>query len=353
MSPVVFLRCLFFMLILLSFVFCMISLHFVNGFLFYFLAPSLFRLSMQWAEYLSSSLALLLAFWNCPGSILKVSFADERTKLKFTEYYKDRSKGEASSDIVICNHQLYTDWLYIWALLTHMGKGGNVKITLKKSLQWIPILGWGMKIVGFIFLSRKWTHDRHKFLRRISRLTFFKPFSFLIFPEGTTLCENSLKKSNEFAAKEGIKPTRHVMIPRTLGMYTSVLAVKENIEGIWDFTICYSDIPSYLVTGEYPEDVYGLKSLFGEQRAPRNIHFVLKFIPITELMLLTTNDTDFAKWLQQLYANKDKILIDGFKHKNYPEADFALPVIHLREVRNVVVAIAVVIAMLMLLIKVI
>lgn len=333
-----FLRISFFAMVILSFILCMIFLHFCNGLLFYFTSPFLFKISMQWAEYLSSSLVLLMSHLYYPNTVLKVSFSDRRSEHKFHEYQSNRAKGETTSDIVICNHQLYTDWVYIWALLTHMGKGGNVKITLKRSLQWIPIVGWGMKIVGFIFLSRKWTLDRTKFLRRISRLAFFKPFSFLIFPEGTTLCENALKKSDEFTEKEGIPATKHVLIPRSLGMFISLLAVQDEIEGVWDFTACYSDIPSYIDTGKYPEDLFGLTGLFGERKAPSSVHFVLRFIPIHEITPLLDDDAKFAKWLQGLYLEKDALLIKAYTTFEYPEASLTLPMLHTRDVRNVLVA---------------
>ena len=352
MEPIVLIRILFFAVTLLSFVLCMIIMHLGNALLFYVLVPSLFTFSMQWAEYLSSSLALLLAHLYCPQTVMKVSFADESTERKFLEYQKDRSLGSLSSDVVICNHQLYTDWIYIWALLTHLGKGGNVKITLKKSLQWIPIAGWGMKLIGFVFLSRKWSVDRSTFLRRISRLVFFKPFSFLIFVEGTTLCESGLKKSKEFAEREKIVPsTDHVLIPRTLGMYTSVLAFKDTIEGIWDLTLCYSDMPSYTLCKKFPEQLYGLASLFGERRAPKNIHFVLKFIPIKDIKSLIDDEVKFENWLRKIYADKDLIMRNGYVYQKYPTAAITLPVIHSSDTRNVLVAFSIVIMLFVILLK--
>lgn len=350
---IVLLRILLCAVVHLSFVLCMISIHFINGLLFYFLLPSLFKRSMQYAEYLCSTLVILLAHVSAPSTTLQVSFADEATERKFREYLKDRRKGEAASDIVICNHQLYTDWIYIWALLTHLGKGGNVKITLKKSLQWIPVLGWGMKIIGFIFISRKWNLDRPKFLRRISRLAAFKPFSFLIFPEGTTLCKNGLEKSDGYAKGEGLPFTRNVLIPRSLGMYTSLLAVKDTIEGVWDLTACYSDIPSHLETGQFPEDLFGLTGLFGERRAPSKVNFVLRFIPIREITPVLEDDAKFADWLRNLYFAKDALLQKAYVEGEYPQAAVTLPIIDRRDVRNVLVAACVLLMLLMLVIKLI
>ena len=62
--------------------------------------------------------------------------------------------------VLIANHQIYTDWWYIWILACQHGFGGNIKIILKHELCNIPIFGWGMQFFEFIFLRRKWAHDK-------------------------------------------------------------------------------------------------------------------------------------------------------------------------------------------------
>jgi lysocardiolipin and lysophospholipid acyltransferase len=65
------------------------------------------------------------------------------------------------SDLVIMsNHQAYLDWIFIW-ILGHLSVTPNAEgesrrkkewhhgsrsliILLKKSLKWIPLVGWGM-----------------------------------------------------------------------------------------------------------------------------------------------------------------------------------------------------------------
>lgn len=44
-------------------------------------------------------------------------------------------------DIVIGNHQIYMDWIYIWALMARLRREGDVKIILKRSLLKIPVFG--------------------------------------------------------------------------------------------------------------------------------------------------------------------------------------------------------------------
>lgn len=47
-----------------------------------------------------------------------------------------------SRDIVISNHQIYADWIYLWAFLGLLGRAGNIKIVCKRAIQFIPLVGW-------------------------------------------------------------------------------------------------------------------------------------------------------------------------------------------------------------------
>lgn len=41
--------------------------------------------------------------------------------------------------------KVYADWWYAWCLLYFIGPSGvhrHIFITLKKSLQWVPLAGW-------------------------------------------------------------------------------------------------------------------------------------------------------------------------------------------------------------------
>ncbi|HVP90835.1 MAG TPA: lysophospholipid acyltransferase family protein [Terriglobales bacterium] len=63
--------------------------------------------------------------------------------------------------------------------------GRPVRIILKKSIFWIPVLGTGMRFVGFVPVDRKGAKGGQKSIRRAARLIREKGYSFLVFPEGT------------------------------------------------------------------------------------------------------------------------------------------------------------------------
>jgi 1-acyl-sn-glycerol-3-phosphate acyltransferase len=61
----------------------------------------------------------------------------------------------------------------------------SIRVILKKEVFRIPILGQGMRHVGFIPVDRKKLKGGRKSVEKASRLIKEKGFSFLIFPEGT------------------------------------------------------------------------------------------------------------------------------------------------------------------------
>jgi lysocardiolipin and lysophospholipid acyltransferase len=48
---------------------------------------------------------------------------------------------------------------------------GHLYIILKESIKYIPVLGTGMMMYGFIFLSRKWATDKERFQYRLKKLS--------------------------------------------------------------------------------------------------------------------------------------------------------------------------------------
>jgi 1-acyl-sn-glycerol-3-phosphate acyltransferase len=60
--------------------------------------------------------------------------------------------------LFIANHQLYTDWLYLWwaAYTNNPPMHGHIYIILKETLKWTPIVGPAMQLYRFIFMTRSW-----------------------------------------------------------------------------------------------------------------------------------------------------------------------------------------------------
>lgn len=81
-------------------------------------------------------------------SKLVVSFRDEQGNLldpdQFVTYEPDGTVKKINlpkRSIWISNHQVYTDWLYLWILAYFCGFVENIYIIMKESLKWAPIVG--------------------------------------------------------------------------------------------------------------------------------------------------------------------------------------------------------------------
>ncbi|CAM9446476.1 unnamed protein product, partial [Hapterophycus canaliculatus] len=114
--------------------------------------------------------------------------------------------GEMPDDdtqaIVIANHQVDCDWWFIFELMRPLRRHGALKIILKDDQKHVPILGWGMRGFGFIFLKRDWVKDRANLERQLNVFTGDGfPLRLLIFPEGTTINQRSMEKCSAFAKK--------------------------------------------------------------------------------------------------------------------------------------------------------
>ncbi|MCX6571601.1 MAG: lysophospholipid acyltransferase family protein [Candidatus Aminicenantes bacterium] len=62
---------------------------------------------------------------------------------------------------------------------------GAARVVLKKSVVRIPVVGLGMRFVGFVPVDRKGAEGGKRSIARAVRMVREKGYSFLIFPEGT------------------------------------------------------------------------------------------------------------------------------------------------------------------------
>ena len=71
---------------------------------------------------------------------------------------------------------------------------GAARVVLKKSILRIPIVGLGMRFVGFVPVDRKGVKGGKRSIVRAVRMVREKGYSFLIFPEGTRSRDGKLQR---------------------------------------------------------------------------------------------------------------------------------------------------------------
>ncbi|KAK5134934.1 hypothetical protein LTR08_006025 [Meristemomyces frigidus] len=218
--------------------------------------------------------------------------------------------------VLMTNHQLYTDWLYIWwiSYTNAPAAHGHVYIILKQSLQYIPMLGPGMRLFGFIFMARKWASDQARMSYRLRKLslrhptgsitgsTQLDPMWLVIFPEGTNLSANTRRGSARFSAKSGIPDLRHQLLPRSTGLQFCLNELGATVSHLYDCTIGYEGIPA----GAYGQDIFTLRSAYFQGRTPKSVNMHWRRYEIATLPL---HDHDaMAAWVLQRWREKDALL---------------------------------------------
>ena len=215
--------------------------------------------------------------------------------------------------VFIANHQIYTDWLYIWWLAYASGMHGRIYIVLKESLRRIPLIGWGMQFSKFIFLKRNWEHDKPNLARHMKQLNKrSEPMWLTIFPEGTNLAPSTRRASSKWAEKQGINDLRHALLPRSTGLKFMLEQLRETCDWVYDCTIAYEGVPR----GQFAQDIYTLRAMYAGGRGPESVsmhfrRFHMSTIPV--------DDADaFEKWLRSRWSEKDNLLEHYLQHGHFP-----------------------------------
>jgi len=87
---------------------------------------------------------------------------------------------KGSRYVFMANHLSFVDGPMLYRLIPQY-----VRIILKKSIFRIPVLGPGMRFVGFVPVDRKGVRGGRQSIDAAARLMRERGYSYLIFPEGT------------------------------------------------------------------------------------------------------------------------------------------------------------------------
>lgn len=217
--------------------------------------------------------------------------------------------------VIMANHQLYTDWLYLWFVAYCNGMHGFVHIILKEALKKLPIVGWSCNLYNFIFLSRKWEADKKHFAIQLDKLNQDpqKPMWLIIFPEGTNLSATMKAKSAAWAKKQGIDDMKHQLLPRTKGLQLCLHKLAKTTEYLYDCTIAYEGIPP----GAYGQDIFTLKSSMFEGKPPKSVNMHFRRFRVSAIPY--TNDQAFEVWSRNRWREKDYLLEYFAAHGRFPE----------------------------------
>lgn len=218
--------------------------------------------------------------------------------------------------VMMANHQLYTDWLYLWWISYTNNMHGHIYIILKESLKNVPIIGWGAQFYNFIFLSRNWTQDQAQFQAHLDQLNKPEdPMWLLIFPEGTNLAKCTREKSRAWAEKSGLHDMKHQLLPRSRGIQFCLQRLRKTTDWLYDCTIAYEGVPE----GQYGQDIFTLRSSMFEGRPPKSVNMYFRRFRISTIPL--DNHEAFEIWLRNRWREKDYLLEHFDRFNSFPVDD--------------------------------
>lgn len=230
--------------------------------------------------------------------------------------------------VYIANHQLYTDWLYMWwaAYTNDPVMHGHIYIILKASLKWTPLIGPAMQLYDFIFMARKWSADQANMRKHLQILNKrhsgpiavtagnkqLDPMWLLIFPEGTNLTANERRKSLEFSEQKGWPDFKHILVPRIKGLQLCLQELKDSVEWLYDCTIAYEGVPK----GGYGSEIFTLRSVYFQGRPPKSVNMYWRRYRVADLPL--NDNAAMFDWLMARWREKDDLMEAFMRDGKFP-----------------------------------
>lgn len=215
--------------------------------------------------------------------------------IKITGDLPSRYEKEDRVSVFLSNHTTPFDWMFLWDFFFRQKRLMNEKIVLKGPIKLLPFYGWAIQTLKFFFVERKAEVDiPHLKMLLQSYTQDSYPLQLLIFPEGTINDDVGIASSDRYALKESLPLRRHTLHPKVGG--TKVIIdqlVNSGLTSIYDLTIGYPDV--------LPQP----GNCISQGNFPREIHLHIKRYPISSVPL---SDEGFAKWLQEIWDEKDRKL---------------------------------------------
>lgn len=221
---------------------------------------------------------------------------------------------------VMSNHQIYADWIYIWCIAHLANAHGSMKIILKDSLKKVPVAGWAMRMLDFIFLKRKLAEDQAIMVNNLERAKKTNiPMWLLLFPEGTVISHKTRKISKDYAEKMGYNDPKYVLLPRSTGLRICTNTLDDSVKYLYDFTVGYSG----LKIGDVPEDVYTLRGILLFGHYPEKVHVHMRRFLIAEI---PKGEEEYAAWLRDRWTEKDALMAEFYRTGAFPGEDKRVPI---------------------------
>ncbi|RHZ81375.1 hypothetical protein Glove_120g225 [Diversispora epigaea] len=213
------------------------------------------------------------------------------------------------SAIVISNHRSYSDFYMLHSVAMRRKMLPHVKYFAKDSLKYIPFFGFGMWLMGMIFIKRNWTEDENH-LKKIFKAikSYAAPIWIVNFVEGTRFSPKKLMEGQQFSMKRGFPVFQNLLFPRTKGFVACVRQLRDtHVKYVYDFTIVYRHITRGL---NFPPNLFHVHG-YPLLSPPWSFHVHVKRYAIEDL---PRDEEKLTEWVRQKFIEKDALLEDMKLH---------------------------------------
>lgn len=209
----------------------------------------------------------------------------------------------AENALVLVNHQCSIDINCVFSFAWRHQRLGELRWFAKAPLARVPGIGWGLRFLDTIFVTRAWEQDQRRIAEVFLRMRAAElPFWLLLFPEGARQTPSKLAESRAHEAKRGLAPLRALMLPRTRGFVATLSQLRDRTDAVYDLTIAYP--------GGAPT-LWALLSGF-----VRSVHLHVRRFPIAEL---PQSEPELEAWLFERWREKDELLVSFAAQGHFPE----------------------------------
>lgn len=250
----------------------------------------------SWAQVVA-----MAQWWS--GSRIKVWGTDEDLDALLKDHH-----------MCVMNHCYEVDWLVCWMVCDQFKMLANAKTFAKKSLMYVPIIGWNWALSEQIFLERSWEKDSQTIGGKLDKLLEYKDkILLLMFSEGTRFSKAKHELSLEFAAKKNLPKLKHHLLPRPKGFVYCTRHFKERgSSAVYDVQVGFRHSPN-------PPTI---KSVLNGRPFVADLFF--RRVPIDNVP--TDSDEECTKFLYDLYVEKDNEMDEYLKTGKFPGTVRELPV---------------------------
>lgn len=159
--------------------------------------------------------------------------------LKKISARKRRPRGKTSY-LLISNHICAAD-TFITAYISHRVLNTETKYVVKESIAYIPLLGWSMKFMNYLFLTRNWAKDQDRVRKWCARVQGERGECLVVYPEGTRRTPENYRRSVEYCLGRNLPVFRHLLFPRTKGFSALIQYLPKNFSHVVHAAITYSE----------------------------------------------------------------------------------------------------------------